>query len=133
MVDAAGAVYVIGGWNVVLGTGAFYYNDVWVSTDGGARPDSGTGGGRRGALGYYEGYSAVLLGTIGGTKGTTRVRSGSEPGYLGGTFWYYRGTKDTAGVLGVLQGVLRVLRETTGDTTWDTTGVLGKYLGVISK
>jgi hypothetical protein len=32
VVDAAGAIYVIGG----IGTGDTHYNDVWVSTDGGA-------------------------------------------------------------------------------------------------
>jgi hypothetical protein len=32
VIDAAGAIYVIGGWRS--------YKDVWVSTDGGARPDS---------------------------------------------------------------------------------------------
>ena len=37
VVDAAGAIYVIGGYNVGSNT---YYKDVWVSTDGGARPDS---------------------------------------------------------------------------------------------
>ncbi len=37
MIDAAGAIYVIGGY----GTTEPYYNrDVWVSTDGGERPDS---------------------------------------------------------------------------------------------
>ncbi len=30
MIDAAGAIYVIGGRN-----GTAYFNDVWVSTDGG--------------------------------------------------------------------------------------------------
>ncbi len=37
VIDAAGAIYVIGG----LGgsTTITYYQDVWVSTDGGARPD----------------------------------------------------------------------------------------------
>jgi hypothetical protein len=39
VVDAAGAIYVIGGYG---GTGT-YFNDVWVSTDGGARPVSGVG------------------------------------------------------------------------------------------
>jgi hypothetical protein len=34
VIDAAGAIYVIGGY------GEGYRNDVWVSTDGGARPDS---------------------------------------------------------------------------------------------
>jgi hypothetical protein len=38
VVDAAGAIYVIGGYNRTT-----YYHDVWVSTDGGARPDSGVG------------------------------------------------------------------------------------------
>ncbi len=37
MVDAAGAIYVVGGQ---YGTTTFY-TDVWVSADGGARPDSG--------------------------------------------------------------------------------------------
>ena len=37
MVDAAGAIYVIGGWGTK--PGYTLYNDVWASTDGGARPD----------------------------------------------------------------------------------------------
>jgi hypothetical protein len=37
VVDAAGAIYVIGG-----GTGD-YFNDVWASTDGGARAGLGPG------------------------------------------------------------------------------------------
>jgi hypothetical protein len=44
VVDARGAIYVIGGWS----GGTAYFNDVWVSTDGGARA-----GLRRGVL---EGY-----------------------------------------------------------------------------
>ncbi len=36
MIDAAGAIYVLGGEDC----GATDYNDVWVSTNGGARPDS---------------------------------------------------------------------------------------------
>ncbi len=36
VIDAAGAIYVIGGYN----GGYTYYQDVWASTDGGARPDS---------------------------------------------------------------------------------------------
>jgi hypothetical protein len=35
VVDAAGAIYVIGGWKRSAGTTTLY-NDVWVSTDGGA-------------------------------------------------------------------------------------------------
>jgi hypothetical protein len=34
VVDAAGAIYVIGGTD-----GDFVHNDVWASTDGGARVD----------------------------------------------------------------------------------------------
>jgi hypothetical protein len=37
VVDAAGAIYVIGGWGTK--PGYTLYNDVWASTDGGARPD----------------------------------------------------------------------------------------------
>ncbi len=42
VIDASGAIYVIGG---VGGTypNYIYFHDVWVSTDGGARPDSGVG------------------------------------------------------------------------------------------
>ncbi len=42
VIDAAGAIFVIGGWS-----GFTYYRDVWVSTDGGARPDSRTAGVKR--------------------------------------------------------------------------------------
>ncbi len=49
MIDAAGAIYVIGG-----DTDFTAYHDVWASTDGGARPDSVVGGISRG---YYRGYS----------------------------------------------------------------------------
>ncbi len=34
MIDAAGAIYVLGGYNGVTST---YFNDLWASTDGGAR------------------------------------------------------------------------------------------------
>jgi hypothetical protein len=33
VIDAAGAIYVLGGY----GSGGIYYKDVWASTDGGAR------------------------------------------------------------------------------------------------
>ncbi len=58
MVDAAGAIYVIGGGY----GGTNYLHDVWASTDGGARPDSVKGGGR----GYSRG---VLAGVLRGTEG----------------------------------------------------------------
>ena len=38
VVDAAGAIYVIGGYD-----GTNSHNNVWVSPDGGARPDSRVG------------------------------------------------------------------------------------------
>ncbi len=60
MVDAAGAIYVIGG----DGGGGTYLNDVYASTDGGARPDSGrgwVGGYSRGILEWVlRGYYVVL-------------------------------------------------------------------------
>ncbi len=55
MIDAAGAIYVIGGQTGDGGQRTTYFNDVWVSTDGGARPDS-----RRGWSGVLGGYSKVL-------------------------------------------------------------------------
>ncbi len=49
VVDAAGAIYVLGGSGSTTfassAATATYFQDVWVSTDGGARPDS-VGGGR---------------------------------------------------------------------------------------
>ncbi len=48
VIDAAGAIYVLGGNN-----GGTFLNEVWASTDGGARPDSRRGysrGGSEGAL-----------------------------------------------------------------------------------
>ena len=53
VVDAAGAIYVIGGY------GGTYFGDVWVSTDGGAR----AGLGRR-VVGGYPGW--VLQGVLQG-------------------------------------------------------------------
>ena len=47
MVDAAGAIYVIGGY----GGTTTYLNDVWASTDGGA-----PAGLRRGGVGGYTGW-----------------------------------------------------------------------------
>jgi hypothetical protein len=48
VIDAAGAIYVIGGFGYGNG-GSGYFQDVWVSTDGGARA-----GLRRGGL--LQGY-----------------------------------------------------------------------------
>ncbi len=85
VVDAvSGAIYVIGGNG---GSGRTDYNDVWASTDGGARAGLGRGGGRGVTLGgYYEGTTGVLR----VLKGTTwRYCRGTT----GGTQRYYRGTR----------------------------------------
>jgi hypothetical protein len=44
VVDAAGAIYVIGGGFYSGPTSTTFFQDVWASTDGGARPDSVKGG-----------------------------------------------------------------------------------------
>ena len=65
VVDAAGAIYVIGGT-----TSGPDLQDVWASTDGGARAGLGRGGG-----GGYTGWvllgvlQRVLQGVLRGTKG----------------------------------------------------------------
>ena len=64
MVGAAGAIYVLGGND---GT---YYQDVWVSTDGGARAGLGRGGDR----GVLEGVLA--WGTQVGCEGILRSTKG---------------------------------------------------------
>jgi hypothetical protein len=66
VVDAAGAIYVIGGGYDGSGGTNTFLNDVWASTDGGGRPESG-GGGVGGALkGVLElGTQGVLRGTKG--------------------------------------------------------------------
>jgi hypothetical protein len=51
VIDAAGAIYVIGGETI----NGVLFDDVWVSTDGGARPDSGGGYTRWVLRGYYRG------------------------------------------------------------------------------
>ncbi len=67
MVDAAGAIYVIGG-----GNGNTDFQDVWASTDGGAdrTRSRGWSGGTRG--GYPRGAKGVLEGVIRCTKGVLR-------------------------------------------------------------
>ncbi len=64
MIDAAGAIYVIGG---VGGTGAVY-NDVWVSTDGGARAGLRRGVLEAGTTGVLPGYSRGARGVLWGLK-----------------------------------------------------------------
>ncbi len=63
MIDAAGAIYVIGG----KGGGTTYFNDVWASTDGGAgRTRRVVGGywdakGARGVLGCIKGFCGRVV------------------------------------------------------------------------
>ncbi len=61
MIDAAGAIYVIGG---TTGGSTGLLNDVYASTDGGARPDSvggWVGGVLKGVLEWVlRGYYVVL-------------------------------------------------------------------------
>jgi hypothetical protein len=74
VIDAAGVIYVIGGWD-----GSTYLHDVWASTDGGARPAYIRGGSTGGTMGYYRGAEQVLQGTRGyhgvpwGTKWWSRI------------------------------------------------------------
>jgi hypothetical protein len=92
VIDAAGAIYVIGGYGGRDST--THFNDVWVSADGGARPDivKGVVGGCLGVLRRYSGvlgYNGLLSdSTQGNYRGTTKVLEGSYgglEGYLGGT------------------------------------------------
>ncbi len=70
MIDAAGAIYVIGGSGTESTT---FYADVWVSTDGGARPDSVQGG-----------VWGVLEGVLRGSAGVLRKARGEISGYSRG-------------------------------------------------
>jgi hypothetical protein len=103
VIDAAGAIYVIGG-TMDLSRDDTYLNDVWVSTDGGARPDSvggeGSGGaGRvlRGTRGYHNVLSA--------TWATQKVLEGYVQGTTGLLEGYYKGTRGVP--TGCSRGALR--------------------------
>ncbi len=61
VVDAAGAIYVIGGRGDGTDTFTGYFQDVWVSTDGGAGRTRSEGG----RWGYSVGTRGVLSGTPG--------------------------------------------------------------------
>ncbi len=57
MIDATGAIYVIGGYNGLFGAYSIIFKDVWASTDGGARAGIGSGEYWLGKYtgGYYRG------------------------------------------------------------------------------
>ncbi len=96
VIDAAGAIYVIGGFD-----GTNYFKDVWVSTDGGA---DWTGAVARGstALRAHRGTKGVLeeysQGTTGVLRCTIRALGVLEGRPKQGYTW---GTR-CRGVLGVL-------------------------------
>jgi hypothetical protein len=70
VVDAAGAIYVIGGYD-----GSTRYRDVWASTDGGADwTKSGVAGVTGWVLqGYYEGTGGVMAGFWRDPQWSTKV------------------------------------------------------------
>jgi hypothetical protein len=67
VIDAAGAIYVLGGHYSFAAITSTFLHDVWVSTDGGARPDSVRV--LKGVILAYSGYHGVLSGSISGTEG----------------------------------------------------------------
>ena len=79
VVDAAGALYVIGGYD-----GFTYFDDVWVSTDGGARAGLRREGTRGGTGWVLRDTAGELEGCSRGTMGPQMVPTGYW-GYLGGT------------------------------------------------
>ncbi len=86
VIDAAGAIYVIGGSHYVTD-----FNDVWASTDGGAQP----GPAPRVGAGYWAGTQGVLGGTMGYYMSITMLLKGYSRGATGslwGTMGYSRGT-----------------------------------------
>jgi hypothetical protein len=62
VIDAAGAIYVIGGYS----SSDTIHNDVWVSTDGGA---DRTRRGSRDTRGYYRDAKGFYRGNRRGTRG----------------------------------------------------------------
>jgi hypothetical protein len=77
VVDAAGAIYVIGGYN-----GNTYFNEVLRSTDGGADRTKSE------VLGGYWVGTRVLEGVLGGIEGVltgTEVHHGDTEGWSRGT------------------------------------------------
>jgi hypothetical protein len=92
VIDAAGTIYVIGGYD---GT---YYKDVWASTDGGVHRT------RRGgwSKGYQGGTTRLLQEYLRVLPGHSRGTSGELQGYYG-VLWVNGGT---TGVLRGLEGSL---------------------------
>jgi hypothetical protein len=96
VVDAAGTIYVIGGSG---GFGTTFYQDVWVSTDGGARAGLGQGTrvGTMGVFGATRGYSRysggalgtlAVLGVLWGTHRATHVLACSKEKRVSKTLYH---------------------------------------------
>jgi hypothetical protein len=95
VIDAAGAIYVIGGGRF-LGD----HDDVWASTDGGSRPDSRLGVVREGVLrGYSGGYDKGTTGLMQEYTGVISVVIQGTPRLLCDTMGY-TGNLGTRGLLG---------------------------------
>ena len=71
VIDAAGAIYVIGGTGS-SSAGTIYFKDVWISTDGGADRTWVVLGGTAGTRGYSWG-TGCTKGVKGALKGHSRV------------------------------------------------------------
>jgi hypothetical protein len=82
VVDAAGAIYVIGG---LLGISGIYYRDVWASTDGGVRPDSRPD---------YVGGRTTWGASTGVLRGTTQVLLGNYKAYYRRSSGVLRGSQE---------------------------------------
>jgi hypothetical protein len=90
VIDAAGAIYVIGGFTSMPGV---RISDVWVSTDGGAdRTRVGARGDSRSTLGVPRGTKGYWQGTkVYVPLGYWRYSRGTE-GYFRGSRGVSRGT-----------------------------------------
>jgi hypothetical protein len=100
VIDAAGAIYVIGGSGNPVN-----FQDVWASTDRGARPDSLRGWSvgywrySRGTKGYPRSTKVFCRGYPRGTRGVLRSTRGVPQGYSRGTQGVLLGNYLKAGVL----------------------------------
>ncbi len=113
VIDATGAIYVIGGFGTNGGTTR--YNDVYVSIDKGAWPDP-VGGGRVGTVWVLGGTRGVLEGVPTGYSRSTMLNSTRFPGHREAIERHLKGTR-------------RVLAGYSRGTRRGTRGVLGGVLG----
>ncbi len=95
VIDAAGAIYVLGGMSYIGGTTEYiFFNDVWKSTDRGVnRTRRVLGGYSRGSQGVIDEYSRGAPGIPQGTRGVRGAYSRGTHGVLNGTKEYLGGTK----------------------------------------